>query len=400
MRAVDLSLCFNQDQENTFLAVLLKASENRLLGNVQLNVRPMLWQDYKQELTSMALQNRGVDVSQVGFPLTNDLVAMNALRPISQRVLATVGGEAALHPTALKIANRHQKGMILGLPWMVDPRALFYWKDMLDTAGLDPQTAFSSAEAMESSCQRLQQSGVESPWVLGMADKFVIIHSIVSWVWGKNGDFISPAGTRAIFLEKDALDGMEAYFRLMRYMPDGGRPFDFVQAEQLFIERKAAITLGSYGSLRDFRDSVAPEYHSQIGVALPPGPPLLAGSDLAIWRHSIKEDEIIELMSALYSTEIQIKYAEYLGDLPVTKSALEHLAQSPDEGVRMFTTTLDQGRIFAVTKFAGMLEIQLATALCTLWASLSEKPADNLRETIRKTLEPVRHRFDMLNESA
>jgi hypothetical protein len=82
----------------------------------------------------------------------------------------------------------------------------------------------------------MKDAGVETPWVLGTADKFVIIHSIVSWVWGKGGDFISPDGKRAIFLEQIALDGLEAYFRLMQYTPNAGEPLSVATAKRLFVE--------------------------------------------------------------------------------------------------------------------------------------------------------------------
>jgi multiple sugar transport system substrate-binding protein len=335
-------------------------------------------------------------VSQVGFPLTDDLIAMNALAPISPQLLAKIGGEGAFHPAIWKMANRHQGELIWGLPWLVDPRALFYWKDLVDGAKVDAETAFQTAEQMDDACQQMKASGIESPWVLGMADKFVIIHSIVSWVWGKGGDFISPAGNRAVFLERAALDGLEAYFRLSRYMPEAGRPLSVAEAQRLFIERKAAVTLGPYGSLNGFLSAVPPELRTLLGVALPPGPPLIAGSDLVHWRYSWKDKEVFNLFSGLFNTEVQVKYAEYLGDLPVTKEALDYLAKSTDANVRTFIATLDKGRIFATTKFAGMLEVQLAAALAGLWAELSEHPADNLREAIQKQLERVRLRFDAL----
>lgn len=397
MSIFELSLCFNPDQKDTYLAELLKSSTNPLLAGLQVNIQPMRWDTYKQEITNMALYNRGADVSQVGFPLTNDLIGMNALRSISPQILGKIGGESAFHPNVWNIAKRHQAGQIWSLPWMLDPRAIFYWKDLVDQAGLNAETAFQTAESMESACQSMKDSGIDAPWVLGVADKFVMIHSVVSWVWGKGGDFISQDGTRAVFLEKNALDGLEAYFRLMPYMPQAGRPLSVADAQRLFVERKSAMTIGPYGSLRNFSAAVAPEFRDLLGVTLPPGPPLLAGSDLVLWQHSRKDDEAVKFLSALFSTEVQVGYAEYLGSLPVTKAALDCLAKLSDANVNAFATTLDKGRIFAATKFAGMLEVQLSSALADIWAGLSEHPSDDLRKTLQQTLEPVRRRFDMLN---
>ncbi len=82
MSIPELSLCFNSDQKSSFLLDMLKSSANPLLRKLQLHVRPLPWGEYKQALVSMALQNSSADMSQVGFPLTEDLLAMNALLPI------------------------------------------------------------------------------------------------------------------------------------------------------------------------------------------------------------------------------------------------------------------------------------------------------------------------------
>ncbi|HSB02068.1 MAG TPA: extracellular solute-binding protein [Anaerolineales bacterium] len=396
MKTVELSLCFNPDQESSHMLELLRSSADRSLADLQVDIHPMLWDGYKQEITMMALHNRGSDVSQVGFPLTDDLIAMNALQPAWPQLLAKIGGEAGLHPTLRRIAQRHQTDLIWGLPWMVDPRALFYWKDMVDAAGVNAETAFQTAEGMQAACQSMKDRGIEVPWVLGTADKFVIIHSVVSWVWGKGGDFISPDDNRAMFLDEAALNGLEAYFRLAQYTPNAGRPLSVAEAKRLFVERKAAITMGPYGSLHDFLASTPPALHDLLGIALPPGPPLIAGSDLVLWRHSQKSDEIARLLTFLFSTSVQVNYAEYLGDLPVTSEALDHLARSTDSNLRTFITTLDKGRIFSTTKFAGMLEVHLAATLTRLWLELSEHPAHNLREYLREGLDPVQRKFHAL----
>jgi multiple sugar transport system substrate-binding protein len=398
MNIPELSLCFNPDQKSSFLTDLLKSSTNPLLQKLQVKVRPLLWGEYKEELVSMALHNNGADMSQVGFPLTEDLISMNALLPISRQLIVKMGGQSAFHTTIWNIANRHQEGQLWSMPWLVDPRALFYWKDMVDKAGVTPKAAFASVESMEDACQRMQAKGIKYPWVLGMADKFVVIHAIASWVWGKGGDFVLPKGNRAIFLEQAALEGMEAFFRLGQYMPEENLSFSAAESHHFFVERKAAVTIGDYGSLGRFRAAVPPEMRDLLGVSLPPGPPLLAGSDLVIWRHTRKDEDVAHLLSILFGTEVQIKYSEYMGDLPVTVDALENLAESHDSNMDTFIETLDTGRLFTTAKFGGMLELQLAAGLKDLWANLCCNPSGDVKRTIQKSLEPIRRRFDMMNE--
>ncbi len=397
MNTVEISLCFNQGQQTNHLLDLLKSSNDSSLADLRLEVRPMYWGSYKPEITNMALYGRGVDISQVGFPLTPDLVGMNVLRVISPQMLAHLGREALFHPNIWKIAKRHKDGILWSLPWMVDPRAIFYWKDLLEDADVTAETAFQSAESMEAACQQIKAHGIEAPWVWGLDDGFAIVHSAASWVWGKGGDFISPEGTRAAFFEKNALDGLEAYFRLRQYMPQAGRPLSVAEANRLFVERKSAMTCGPYGFLREFRAAVPAEFRDLLGVAMPPGPPLIAGSDLVVWAHSWKTEEMFRALDALFNVDVQLGYAEHIGNLPVTRAALDRLSTSADANVVAFVTAIETGRIFAVTQFAGILEVQLAGALAALWAELSEQPTDDIRSTLQKALDPVRRRFDMLN---
>ncbi len=398
MNVTELSLCFTPGQESLFLVDLLKTSTNPLLSKIQLKIRPLFWDGYKQELVNMALQNNGADVSQVGFPLTEDLIGMNALLPIAGQLIAKIGGQAAFHSTVWKIANRHQEGQLWSMPWMMDPRAIFYWKDKVDDAGVNPDKAFASTDAVDATFQRMQAKGMAHPWVLGMADKFVMIHAISSWVWGKGGDFISLKGNRAMFLQQDALDGLEAFFKLQKYMPAESASFNASDSHHFFLERKAAATIADFGSLSRFRAAIGPEFRSLLGVALPPGPPLLAGSDLVIWRHTRKDNEVGHLLSALFSTEVQIKYSEHVGHLPVTLDALENLGEANDDELDIFVETLNTGRLFATTKFGGMLELQLAGVLTDLWAIMSRTPGADVREILQKSLAPIQRRFDMMNE--
>jgi multiple sugar transport system substrate-binding protein len=228
---------------------------------------------------------------------------------------------------------------------------------------------------------------MEAPWVLGMADGFAIVHAIVSWVWGKGGDFISSDGARAAFFEKNTLDGLEAFFRLMPYMPQAGLPIGVADAQRWFVERKSAITIGPYGFLREFQAAAPPAFRDQLGVSMPPGPPLIAGSDLVLWAHSRNTDEMLSLLYSLFNPEIQLGYAEYLGDLPVTRAALEHLARSTDENIRAFVDILEHGRLFSVSKFSGMLEAQLAGVLADVWKDLAEHPTDDIRSQLQIALE-------------
>ena len=76
MKEIHFSVC-NEPSE---VDEVLKAFNQKRSAIAQAQLHWIPWDHQKDELNAMALHGKGADVSQVGGPVVNDLIAMNALR--------------------------------------------------------------------------------------------------------------------------------------------------------------------------------------------------------------------------------------------------------------------------------------------------------------------------------
>ncbi|MFL7794490.1 MAG: hypothetical protein AB8I69_20275, partial [Anaerolineae bacterium] len=151
---------------------LIGLAESRSLRNVldQLDfpgeIYKMAWEDAWEELAKIGLYRSGPDVSQVGTTWLEGLVASGSVRPFTVGEVNSMGGAAAFFPATWQtvLVPWGQSRKVWAIPWLVDTRVIFYWRDMLEEAGIDETTAFVTPAQVEETMARLQDSGVEIPW--------------------------------------------------------------------------------------------------------------------------------------------------------------------------------------------------------------------------------------------
>ncbi len=387
------------------ISIMYDASEvdhlRRVLGPFNAARRPdsraqvmgIRWADTWAELLKIALYRTGADVSQIGAPLVNDMLSMNVLRPFSTREVATLGGEGAFHPAAWQSVPPRDAENIWAIPWLADPYPIVYWRDMLERAGVDEPTAFQSFDRVRETFERLQANGVASPWAITVGDRLDILHTSASWIWGAGGDFISADGKRLMFHLPKARAGLKAYFSLYRYIPAQVQPVS--QAAELFARRQVAACMTTFRLLWTVVPPDAPaDVQARVGVALPPGPPLVGGSNLVIWQHSRHEQAALDLVRFLVSSSAQKEYCQHAGILPVRLEVLDQPPYSTSPHLQGYVRAMQHGRPFPTVRLAGMLEDRLATALGQISADVIARPDSDLDTLISSRLEPLARRLE------
>jgi ABC-type glycerol-3-phosphate transport system substrate-binding protein len=122
------------------------------------------WDAIWQELVKIALYKAGADMAGIGTTWIGSFVDMNALRPFSRIEVSRLGGEAAYFASAWQPAQLLANPQIWSIPYVLDTRVIFYWRDLLERAGVDEVEAFNTIENVNQTCRRLQASGVATPW--------------------------------------------------------------------------------------------------------------------------------------------------------------------------------------------------------------------------------------------
>lgn len=228
------------------------ASEVLEQFDVPCRLQKMVWENAWTELAEFGLYRFGPDVSMVGSTWLDSIVATGAVRPFTDHEVESLGGSsiflsAAWQAVRLPWGNRVRTWAI---PWVADVRVIYYWRDMLEQAGVDEEVAFQTPERVEETMARLRASGIEAPWgVWAYSDGHAMLQNASSWVWGTGGDYVSADGKQVLLNRPEALEGFISYLKLHRYMPPSIERVESAAPGALFIQRQAAVAMGVPGWL-------------------------------------------------------------------------------------------------------------------------------------------------------
>jgi multiple sugar transport system substrate-binding protein len=366
-------------------------------SGMECQLSEMAWGEAWEKLVKAAIYRTGPDVSQVGAPWVSNFVAMSALRPFSKREVGAMGGPPAFLSAAWESTMVAGERRVWAMPWLADVRVIYYWRDVLEQVGVDEGTAFQTPERMEETLARLQAGGVESPWLVPVRYPFATLHCLVSWVWGAGGDLVSADERRVLFAQPDAHAAMRAYFSLHRYLPPEARQLDGAQLAASFADREVAVAMATPNWLAWIKDryGATTDVASRLGVALPPGPAYIGGSNLAIWQHTRREQDAVELVRFLTGRQAQVEYSRHTGYLPVRLDVLDKPPYATDPQYRVMVEALRTGRSYPPLLRWGMVEERLSTALTQIWDEVLADPGQDLDEVIARHLEPLARRLEV-----
>ena len=364
--------------------------------NSSVHITVMEWDTIWKDLVNIGIYKRGSDVSEVGTTWMGSLISMNSLRAFTRADIAQIGGEQAFLPTAWQTTSLIGDGRTLAIPFLSDVRVIFYWRDMLEKAGVVEGTAFSSFEEMEETLSRLK-GVVSTPWALS-TDKSThdTLYSASSWVWAGGGDFISPDGRKTLLTTPTVRSALKSFFSLHRFMARDNQPMNGDKVLDLFKQRQVAAILGGPWVLTNLREQASfNELLPQLGIALSPGPSFVGGMNLVIWQHARYEQDCIELIRHLVSPQMQIEYCPILGLMPASVEALADPFYSVAPQYKVLVEALNKGRAHTGFPLWGMVEDKLSASLTQIWLDIFNRPYESLDTILSRHLDMLANRLDI-----
>ncbi len=364
---------------------------------LRVRLRLMRWDVAWSDLVKVALYGDGPDISEIGSTWLGDLVAMNALRPFEPDELARLGGAGAFLPSTWQasqlIADPHQ----WAVPWLTGARLLFYRRNLLAQAGVDEASAFANPEQLLRTVAQLAAAGVAVPWTVPTGATHTTLLNIASWVWGAGGELISSDGKRTEFSQSAARAGMRAYYALGRYLAPNVRALTGLQPDDQFLRSaETALTISGPWLFGAAQAGAAADLGEQLGVALPPGPSFVGGSHLVVWKHGRHAEAAVQLADFLTRSAPQLAYSQAVGLFPTRLEALAAPPFATHPFWQLATRGLRTGRSLPVTRSWGLMEDRLSLALAALWGDVLADPEGDLDEVIRRRLEPLAKRLDLV----
>jgi N,N'-diacetylchitobiose transport system substrate-binding protein len=236
-------------------------------------------------------------------------------------------------------ASATYQNTLLGVPWYVGVRALYYRTDVFTELGLKPPTSEAELTATARTVH------AKKPAMVGIAAGGKYTFGALPFIWAAGGDIpaINSAQSRA---------GLKAYTDLIK--PDicpapqcadltGGKTVD------LFAAGKAGMAILGNFSRGAVDAGVAKGKYAVVPLpGTTPGsiaPAFAGGNNLGIMKNSKRPALAADFLTLLASKKYQSKMYDAMGNLPTLTSGLSDVA-AKDPFLKPFLDTIKAGTKF------------------------------------------------------
>jgi multiple sugar transport system substrate-binding protein len=278
------------------------------------------------------------------------------------------------------------------VPWFTEARSIYYRKDLLKKAGIDPETAFTDWDALHATLKKLKDSGAvdnKKTYAFGSPGKqaFDLVHHVMPFVWDAGGAELNEDASESTIDTPEAQEGVEFVANLV---PEGlfdptALEKDGQQVEDSFKGGRLAVWIGGPWVLatipRKDDDVWAPVARKNVGVApMPAGPSgeaytFVGGSNLMMFKSSENKDAAWELIKFLSQDATQTAYADLMGMFPARLDPQEQASQK-DANYGAFYEAIQNGRTYAPIPQWGQVE----TAYKTRFGNILDMAAGHGKE--------------------
>ena len=338
---------------------------------IDVEVQLVGWDVQFDRIRNAAVSGKGPDVTQAGTTQVPFFAALGGFDDLSDRV-DEIGGADAYAPGVWQTTQVSGQDGVYAVPWFTEARSIYYRKDLLEKAGVDPETAFTDWDAFKATLRKLKDSGAvdnEDTYAYGSPGKqaFDLVHHVMPFVWDAGGAELSEDATTSTIDSPEAQEGVEFIADLL---PEGlydptALEKDAQQVEDSFKAGRLAVWIGGPWVLaareRKDDDTWAPEVRRNVGVApMPAGPSgeaytFVGGSNLMMFENAENKDAAWRLMQYLSEDDTQTAYADLMGMFPARLDPQEQAAQK-DANYAAFYEAIQDGRTYAPIPQWGQVE--------------------------------------------
>jgi multiple sugar transport system substrate-binding protein len=379
---------------------------------IDVKVQLVGWDVQYDRIRNAAVSGEGPDVTQAGTTQVPFFAALGGFENLSDRV-AEIGGEDAYAPGVWKTTQVVGREGTWSVPWFTEARSIYYRKDLLKKARVDPATAFDTWDSFLATLEKLKSSGAvdnKKTYAFGSPGKqaFDLVHHVMPFVWDAGGAELSEDAKSSTIASPEAQEGVEFIADLLPaglYDPTALEK-DGTQVEESFKGGRLAVWIGGPWVLstvpREDDDAWSAKARANVGVApMPEGPSgsaftFVGGSNLQMFKTSKNKDAAWELIKFLSKDSTQKAYANLMGFFPARLKPQEQTAQK-DANYQSFYEAIQDGRTYAPIPQWGQIETAYRTRFGNILdAAAGHGKEDYSPETVSKELQEAQKEADGL----
>lgn len=312
---------YNDEERPVFKEIVARFEETH--PGIAVDVIPLPFAGAEPKIVTALTTRTEPDIARVDVSFLAKLAHKNALLPLADRVSDEFLAE--LVPVAL--ASCRYRGQLWGIPDQTNGLCLFYNKKLFREAGLDPDAPPRTWDELIEYGKLLTDRD-EGVFGLGLSNS---LWWSLPFFYTHGATFLSEDGKRCLL---NSPEGVEAFTLKVdlygKHGIEGGawRAGGIVHDLGFQNGRYAMILNGPWAveSLKrtgiDFGVGLIPEgpagTHTNVG-----------GNDLVVFRSTKSPDLATEFLTFVASEEMQLMWAERLGQIPVNQKAFA--AITPEE---------------------------------------------------------------------
>lgn len=309
------------DQQYHVLLDMIRIFEKEH-SDIKINVDRVPWGAHRNRITTALALGDEPDMAMVDMSLIPLLAERSAIIDLS-------------HLGANQITEEYLEGAILsstlkksvwGIPVDVSTKLLFYNKGILDEIGVTHPDAQWSFEELAHAATQVSGK-LEGVYGFHLGDSFFDTIPIFA---SFGASMVSTDAAKTSLNTPEAIEALEFIYRLVKNeaVP---RPWTegAIDASVGFTEEKYAFVLANsklFDELKNKNQNLELDY----GITTVPKGPAgsysdVSGTTMVVFRSSQYPREAYEFMRFITSEEMQIKWANELGQFPVNKAAINKL---------------------------------------------------------------------------
>jgi multiple sugar transport system substrate-binding protein len=339
---------------------------------VKVNVEVVGWDVQLDRIKNAAVSGQGPDVTQAGTTQVPFFAAIGGFEDLGSRI-SQIGGKSAYAPGVWQTTQLQGQSGTYAVPWFTEARAIYYRKDVLEKAGIDPATAFTDVNAFQQTLQTIHDKvptiGGKPISPFGMPGKkaFDLVHHVMPFVWDNGGAELSDDASKSTINSTQAEQGVDFVAQLVKkgLFEKSMLERDGTQVENQFKGGRLAVWIGGPWVLSTITRTDDKNWvkaaRDNVGVAaMPTGPAgkaftFVGGSNLMMYKSSKNKNEAWALIKYLSGDSVQKSYADLLSFFPARLAPQEQVGNS-DDNHKAFYSAIKQGRTYAPIAQWGAIE--------------------------------------------
>jgi len=315
---------------------------------VRVRMQQLPWSAAHEKLLTAFAGNALPDLCQLGNTWLPEFSALGALEPLDERMAAAGIPRddyfaGILDTNVMPAADGTRR--LLGVPWYVDTRLLFYRTDLLRAAGhAQPPETWGQWRAAMQDIRRIGNGGTHGALLpLNEPDPLFALAL-------QQGPVLDDGDSRGAFSQPPFRRALEFYAGLFR---DGLAPrMANTQVSNVWDEFARGLFcfyISGPWNIGEFRRRLPAERQGDWATAPLPGPDgpgasTAGGSSLVVFKGSRRKEAAWKLISFLSEPATMQRFHALTGDLPPRRSAWNVPALAADPPSQAFAQQLDRVR--------------------------------------------------------